>query len=549
MAEGQLQEPNGPLFPGSDFIKGATGMPAVRQLTLLLGIAASIALAVFVGFWMQTPDYRPIGSPKTPSEASEIVNALDAHRIPNKIDQRTGAILVPSDIIFQARMALAEDGVVGEQLGYEILDRDQGFGVSQFREFNDHRRAVEGELARNIMAINAVYHARVILATPKTTTFLRDRRKPSASVTLTLKPGRSLGQDKIRGIMNLVAGGVPDLDPADVVVVDQSGTLLSNGAADEALMRSERDLSLVGKIEANLYDKVSNILSRWAGADGFTAQVHAEVDFTRAESTQEQYNPELAVVRSEQQLEEEEFGQGNVIGGVPGTLSNQPPELVETPAPENESVERKSTRSTSTRNYEVDRTIRHTQQQVGRVQRLSVAVVVDYRPSVNADTGEVTYEAWSDEELDALTDAVRSAVGFREERGDTVSVVNREFYRPPPVEVTPIAFYEQAWFADAIKQTLGGIALIVVIFGLLRPLFKNLSQAGELVREQQSLAIADMTQMREAALQKAVPGIPAQIGLDGDDARNMKMETVRNLVHEDPKRVAQVVKHWVGKDE
>ena len=294
---------------------------------------------------------------------------------------------------------------------------------------------------------------------------------------------------------------------------------------------------------------MSNILSRWAGADGFTAQIHAEVDFTRAESTQEQYNPDLAVVRSEQQLEEQEFGQAGAVGGVPGTLSNQPPELADTPTTERENVDRKSTRSTSTRNYEVDRTIRHTQQQVGRVQRLSVAVVVDYRPSVDAETGEVTYEAWSEEELGALTDAVRSAVGFREERGDTVSVVNREFFRSPPVEVTPVAFYEQAWFADAIKQTLGGIALIVVIFGLLRPLFKNLSQAGELVREQQSLAIADMTQMREAAMQNAVPGIPAQIGGNGDDSRNMKMETVRNLVHEDPKRVAQVVKHWVGKDE
>ncbi|NKB98031.1 MAG: flagellar M-ring protein FliF [Pseudomonadales bacterium] len=490
MAEAQLKEPNGPLFPGSNFIKGATGMPVVRQVTLLVALAASVAMAIVVAMWVQTPDYRPIGSPKTPGEASEIVNALEAHQIPTQVDQRTGTILVPAERIFDARMALAEDGVVGEQMGYEILDREQGFGVSQFREYNDHRRAVEGELAKNIMAINAVYHARVILATPKTTTFLRDRRKPSASVTLTLKPGRDLNQDKIRGIMNLVAGGVPDLDPSDVVVVDQSGTLLSNGAVDDSLLRSQQDLDLVHKIEGNLYDKVANILSKWAGRDRFSAEISAEVDFTRAESTQEQYNPELSVVRSEQQTEEQELGIGGQIGGIPGTLSNQPPELADAPT-ENEVEETKSTRVSSTRNFEVDRTIRHTRQQVGRIQRLSIAVVVDYRPVTDAETGVVTNEAWSEEELAALTEAVKSAAGFREERGDTVSVVNREFYRAPTAEVAPTPFYEQNWFSGIIKQVLGGLAFIVVILGLLRPLFKNLSQAGELVREQQSLAIAD----------------------------------------------------------
>lgn len=548
MAEVQLQEPNGPLFPGSNFLKGATGMPVVRQLTLLVALAASVAVAIFVAFWMQSPDYRPIGSPKNPAEASEIVRALETYQIPYNVDQRTGTILVPAEQIYDARMALAEDGVVGSQLGYEILDRDQSFGVSQFREFNDHRRAVEGELARNIMAINAVYHARVILATPKTTTFLRDRRKPSASVTVTLKPGRSLSQDKVRGIMNLVAGGVPDLDPRDVVVVDQSGALLSNGAEDDSLLRSQRDLQLVRTIEGNLYDKVSNILSRWAGADRFTAEVNAEVDFTRAESTQEQYNPDLSVVRSEQQTEEQDIGQSPVVGGIPGTLSNQPPEFGEAPQGDAVEEERRSTRVSSTRNFEVDRTIRHTQQQVGQVQRLSVAVVVDYRPVTDAESGEVTNVPWEQEELDALTEAVKSAVGFREDRGDTVSVVNRPFYRPETAEVTPTPFYEEAWFSDVIKQSLGGIAIIVVILGLLRPLYKNLSQAGELVREQQSLAIADMTQLREAAMQEAVPGLPTPISLDPDDTSAAKMETVRNLINEDPERVAQVVKHWVGEE-
>ena len=544
---------SGAAFPGSDFLKGATGMPVVRQVTLLMALAASVAVAVFVTFWMQEPEYRLLSAPENAAEMSDIVNALENRQIAFKLDQTSGAIMVGADRLYDARMALAEaDVLTGGQRGYELLDQDQGFGVSQFREFNNHRRSVEGELARSVMAIKAVQHARVILATPKTSTFLRDRRRPSASVHVSLKPGRVLTHDKVRGIMNLVAAGVPELLPKHVVVVDQSGNLLSKGADDEDLLRSGRDLALTRTIENNLYDKVANILIPWVGADRFTAEVNAEVDFTREESTAERYSPDLVAVRSEQQVEEQEIGEKSSVGGVPGTLSNQPPEfgeLSEAGATGSNEEEVRSTRLQSTRNYEVDRTISHTRQQVGQLQRLSVAVVVDHQTIVDADTGETASQPWTDEDLRDLTAAVQSAVGFRADRGDTVSIVNRAFYREPQIEAAPTPFYEQAWFSDVVKQTLGGIAIIVVIFGLLRPLYRNLSQAGELVREQQSLAIADMTQMREAAMQEAVPGLPSPISLDPEDSSAAKMETVRNLINEDPERVAQVVKHWVSEDE
>lgn len=536
------------LFPGSNFLKGATGMPVVRQLTLTIALAASVAIAFFAVMWMQAPEYRPLGVSTEPQETADIVRALEARQIQFDLDQRTGMIMVAADRIYDARMAMAEENIlVGAQKGYELLDEEQGFGVSQFREFNNHRRSVEGELRRSIMKIQAVQDARVILATPKTTTFLRDRRKPSASVHVVLKPGRMLGADRVRGIMNLVAAGVPELKAEDVVVVDQSGSLLSRGVSDASALRNERDLALVKTIEQSLYDKVSNILTPWVGADRFTAEVNAELDFTRIEATEERFDPEAAV-RSEQSSEEQQIGEGGGAGGVPGTLTNQPPGLTEAEVLEEQRATR-NLRTSATRNYELDRTVSYTQSQVGKVQRLSVAVVVDYNTVTDPESGEQSLEPWTEEDLATLAAAVRSAVGYREERGDQVSVVSRAFYRTEVPEAVETPMWEQAWFLDLTKQVLGGIAIIVVIFGLLRPLYRNLSQAGEMVREQQSMAIADMSQMREAALQEAVPGLPTPISLDSDDSESAKMETIRNLIAEDPERVAQVVKTWVKEEE
>ncbi len=539
-------------IPGSNFLKGATGMPIVRQITLLVALAASVAIAMFVAFWMQAPDYRPISGPTSPDATADMIRALDARAIDYTIDQRTGVVMVPSDAFYSARMALADgQALPGPQAGYELMDRETStFGVSQFREYNEHRRAIEGELAKSITTIIAVAQARVILAMPKTTTFLRDRRKPSASVTVTLKPGRSLTSDQVRGVMNLVAAAVPELDPNDVVVVDQTGDLLSADAEDESRLRSQRDMQFVRTLENDLHEKVVNILTPWVGSDRFTAEVHAEVDFTRTERTEEAYDPETNAVRSEEQMEERSFGVESTVGGVPGTLSNQPPEFGTVPVEEGVEETERSSRVRAIRNFEVDRTVSYVQSPVGQLQRLTVSVVVDDRIGpVDEETGESTMVPWTEEDIGNLTAAVQSAVGFRAERGDAVNVVNRAFFRVPVEETAAVPFWEQVWFSDLLKQVLGGIAIIVVIFGLLRPLYRNLSQAGELVREQQSLAIADMTQMREAAMQEAVPGLPTPIALDPEDTSAAKMETVRNLISEDPERVAQVVKSWVSDNE
>ena len=554
MAELPVQSPvtalDSPGLPGGNFIRGAVGMPVVRQVTLLIALAASVSLGVFATQWMQDDTYKPLGTPVSAAQTGEIAQTLEDNLIDYRLDPNNGMVLIAADDLHRARMVLAGAELLGNgKIGYALLDEEQGFGVSQFMENARHRRSVEGELAKNIEVITSVQSAAVLLATPKTSSFIRDRRKPSASVTVTLKPGRTLDSAQIRGITNLVAGAVPELAAADVVVVDQSGFLLSEGSEDRSLRRSQQDMALVRAHEQALQSKISNILTPWIGGDRFSAEVNATMDFTRSQESEELYNPDLVALRSEQRSEEQNVGANQVAAGVPGTLSNQPPEFgaVNEAADTQESVRSSSVRST--RNYEVDRTLSYTEHQVGRVTRLSVTVVVDDQVTIDPETGEATSTPWAPEEIDHLTQAVQTAVGFRADRGDSVSVVNRAFYRPPVIAALDTPIWAESWFVELIKQVLGGIAIIIVIFGLLRPLFKNLSQAGEMVREQQSLAIADMTQIREAALSEAVPGLPSPINLGGDETSAQKMETVRNLIGEDPNRVAQVVKHWVNEDE
>lgn len=401
-----------PALPGANFLRAASGMPLVRQLTLLFAIAGSVALAIAAVLWMQAPDYRPLAGITTAYQANEVVQVLDASGIPYRLDDRTGMVLVPQDSLYEARMKLAgASGVDGRQLGYELLDQDQGFGISQFMEVARHRRSVEGELARSIATINAVESARVLLATPKSTAFLRDRRRPSASVTVRLVSGQSLRPAQVKGITNLVAGAVPELQAEDVAVVDQSGKLLSVQDEDAALEQSERQLAYIAKIESQLQDKINNILLPTLGPDRYSAEVSAEVDFTRTEEAEELYNPDLVALRSEQRMDEESVGEPQV-GGVPGTLTNQPPETApDAPdAAEGEVVNRRS-RSETTRNFEVDRTVSYTQHTVGSLTRLTVSVVVDDIGVADPDSGEITQQPWPEEELERLATLVRNAVG------------------------------------------------------------------------------------------------------------------------------------------
>jgi flagellar M-ring protein FliF len=248
-------------IPGGDFIRGAVNMPAVRQVTLLFALAAAVALGLFSALWMQDEEMKPVAGISSPEDAAELARLLDGAGIAYQLDHRTSTLLVPAERFYEARMQVAGASIAADnQQGYELLDQEQGFGVSQFMENARHRRSVEGELVRSVLTIDGVQQARVLLAMPKSTTFLRDRRKPSASVTVTLAPGSTLSPEQVRGITNLVAAAVPELEAGAVAVVDQSGRLLSKQLEDPALEATERQLAHVARIEQGLQGKIEQIL-------------------------------------------------------------------------------------------------------------------------------------------------------------------------------------------------------------------------------------------------------------------------------------------------
>ncbi len=544
---------------GSSFLRGFGTLPILRQVGLLIALAASVAMGFSVVLWMREPDYKPLTGVSSAYQANQVAEVLQAEGIAYRMDSATGMLLVPVDSLHAARMKIAgsEAGSGGQQ-GFELLDRDQGFGVSQFMETAMHRRSLEGELARSITSIQSIVQARVHLAIPKTTAFLRDQRTPSASVTVTLAPSQSLGEGQVRAIMNLVAGAVPELKADHVTVIDQSGRLLSGQDEDEGFADTDRQLRYVKQVETKLNEKIRNILLPTVGANRFMAEVAADVDFTSVEETEELFNPDLPALRSEQTVNEQRVGDG-ADGGVPGALSNQPPAVATAPeaagdavaaAANPASVPRRS-RNQATRNFELDRTISHTRHQVGRVTRLTVSVVLDDQAIAGKDGADTTYVAWDEQELERLTALVKNAIGYSAARGDNVSVVNRAFQVERFEAAEPVPFWMEAWFLDIVKQVMGALLILALLFGLLRPLFKSLSTAGAQSANDQTLArIANMNAGGGPQMYNDFNGARGHQGmLPGGAPYQNQLGTVRGLVADNPARVAQVVKHWVAKDE
>ena len=561
MAASALGEP----LPGASFLRGFSALPVIRQVGLMLALAASVAVGFSVVLWMRDPDYRPLTGVVSAYQTNEVAEALQANNIPYRLDESSGMLLVPAESLYEARMRIAGGQITGGgQVGFELLDKDQGFGVSQFMETAMYRRSLEGELARSIATISAIRQARVHLAIPKSTSFLRDQREPTASVTVTLSPGQGLADGQARAIMNLVAGAVAELKPEHVTIVDQSGRMLSQRDEEEdAFAHTDRQFKYVRQLEGKLQEKIRNILLPTVGANRFMAEVAADVDFTWVEETEELFNPDLPALRSEQTVDEQRLDEG-AEGGIPGALSNQPPAVavapetaanVETLA-ENIPVPRR-THNSATRNFELDRTISHTRHQVGQVRRLTVSVVVDDLP-VGTDTeGESQYEPWDQADLTRLSALVKNAIGYDPARGDMVSVVNSPFLEERVEEAPPTPFWAETWFLDMIKQVLGAVLLLVLVLGLLRPLFKSLSKAGDsgAVEDQAMVRLSGMGLPASAAyhdeLETGGQVLERSSGaLAGKAAPyDAKLDTVRGLVAENPARVAQVVKHWVAKDE
>ena len=437
---------------------------------------------------------------------------------------------------------------MSDSAGFEMLQKDQGFGTSQFIETARYQRALESELGRTIATLSNIESARVHLAIPKRSVFLRDHSKPTASVLVNLYSGRSLEEGQVAAIVHLVSSSVPHLEPGDVTVVDQQGNLLSSGGDTQTAGLSSTQLSYAQKLEQGYSERIRQLLEPIVGIGRVRASVAADLDFTVTERTEENYNPDLPALRSEQTREDLSTS-GAGAAGVPGALTNQPPEAGQLAnAPGGDAAagtgEPRSSSKNSVRNYELDKTISHTRLATGTVRRLSIAVVLDDKQSVEKG-GKVTTAPWPDDQLQRFTGLIKEAVGFNERRGDTVNIINSSFAPPPALEPVPApSLLEQPWLWTLLKQVGGVAGVLILVFGLLRPVLRSLAERG--TEALQGGAAAGEAGQGQLGMAGGAPGHAQLQAPQVDYEHNLR--NARAVVKEDPKRVAQVVKNWVAED-
>lgn len=536
---------------GTSPLGGLAALPVRQLLVLVFGIAALAAVIAAAFLYSKESDYRVLFANLEDRDGGAVVAALTQLDVPYRFAAGGGAILVPADRVHDVRLKLAGQGLPrGGTVGFEILD-SQKLGMTQFQERLNFQRGLEGELARSIQSLAAVRSARVHLAMPNNTGFVRKRQLPSASVLLNLHPGRVLERGQVAGIVNLVAASVPELTPSRVSVIDQDGMLLSNrDAADHGLDSAQLDYAR--RIEASYIDRIVGILEPIVGKGNVRAQVTAEIDFTQQESTAELYRPnqngEPAAIRS-QQVSIDPAPGAATAQGIPGALSNQPPAAASAPAngpaqetgagaPEGAAAAGLARRDSVT-NYEVDKTIRVTRSPTGTVKRLAAAVLIDYRHGVDAE-GNQTQEALTAAELESINALVREAIGFSEARGDSLSVLNTPFTREelPPLPEVPLWKDPQVIdtareFGKHIGLLLLGLATILMV---IRPALRSLrsaNQASPASRVQQ--VVADDVALPTPESKPALGATP-----NAD---------VLQLARENPGTVASVIRNWVATEE
>ena len=539
-------------------------IPIQKIIGMLMSIAATIAISAGVYLWAAAPSFAPLYNGLEPQDATEVVNALQAAAIPYKLDGATGSVMVDVGRVHEARLKLAAQGLPkGTSVGIEMLQDEQSFGTSQFIESARYHHAMEVELARTISMMRNVKSARVHLATPKKSVFVRNRENPSASVALNLYGGRNIDESQVNAILHLVASSITDLSIDDVTIVDQRGRLLSSGGSSNNVAMSARQYDYTRQVEQDYIQRIEHLLEPIMGVGKVRATVNAKIDFSEEESTEEVYNPDQTSVRSEQSTETAVYGNGQAQG-VPGALSNQPPEggtLVEGAGePGSVAGQGKPLNSTknSVRNYELDRTIRHKKRNSGNVERLTVAVLVDDRITTDED-GNIEHTPLSNKEISRMTSLVQQTIGFDEKRGDVVNIINASFTPVAAEEALPEpTLLEQPWVMSIAKQVLAGLIILILIFTVLRPSVKSVTDykppvpmivdANGVSREAGSAAVN-----AEAGGEEGEEGAMAKLehqdgGIPLPSDHNEKIEFAKAMVDQDPRKVANVVKDWIGNE-
>jgi len=531
-------------------LAGFNKLTIVRQASVIAGVALVMALAIAILIWSQDPTYKPLITRLQDHNAQDIIEVLQREGIPFEIDPGSQILMVQAGDLHDARMVLASASLIDDKtVGLEVLDKDSTLGTSQFIENARYRRGLEGELARTITSVKSVRNARVHLALPKQSVFVRDHRKPRASVFVEIYPGRDLSKNQVEAIVNLVASSVSEMDKTDVSVVDQHGNLLSKEDEQTDEMLATKQLEYTEKVENSVAQAVNNILRPVLGVENYKAEVSADIDFTVQEQTEELYNPDLIALRSEQLIDEENSGKQN--GGIPGALSNQPP--LDATAPEQANGAgaggaATNRRSEATRNYEVDRTLSYKQHQIGSIRRLTVAVVVNDRESVNAD-GDTVLVPWQEADLQRLEVLVKDAVGFNAARGDSVNVINSAFMGDGEISLGDPDFWTQPWFWEIMKQVLAGLFILVLIFGVIRPTIKSIANRG---REDEQMSLLEELEDAEAGLDEekvTLSGMDEFLLPGASESFERQLDALKGLIAEDPARVAQTLIRWVNESD
>ncbi len=559
-------------------------MPALpaslRPLLLLVGIAAAVAAGVWIVLWSRGPTYSLLYANLSPQQESQVVQALQGAQIPYRLDPATNGVEVPAQQLDAARLKLAGQGVAGGD-SFAEFDKGSGFGVSQFIENIRYQHVLESELAHTIASLQQVASARVNLAVPRQSVFISDQTPASASVFVQLRDGSALGPEEVQAIVNLVASSVPNLSASHVTVVDQNGQLLSSPQGDSPYALDEQSFNMVHRLESEDRRRIVALLTPLVGPGLVHADVVAALNTGTSEQARELYKPGSQIVRSEQ-ISEQSAGGGP--GGVPGSLSNEPPvagtlappAAAKPPASRGGSSASSASKPASasqgataasrssgvkgavepvgapggaghvlssniTRNYEIDRTLDYSRQPPGQIRRLSVAVLIGYRP-VKGANGKVTEVPLSAQELARVTQLVKDAVGFDPARGDSVSVVNEPLNLPAAAaaggQYVGPSLWQRPIFWSLVKIIAGLVAVLALALVVLRPMVRML-----LAPASHALAPAQLAVETEGAPQAQKEAVVKAL------SHEQQLANARALVSQDPKRVAQMVRGWVGNDE
>ena len=550
-----------PTPASPNWLQRLSALDRAQRMRLGAGVVLLVAAAVAAVVMGRQPDYRVLFSNLGDKDGGAVVAQLSQMNVPYKYSEGGGAILIPAERVHDVRLRLATQGLPkGSVAGFELMESNK-FGMTQFQERLNFQRGLEGELTRSIQALSSVQSARVHLALPNQNGFFREQQKPSASVLVSLHPGRILDRAQLAGIVHLVASSVPELAPSAVSVLDDTGKLLSQSPDSTAGAEiNAQQLLYVQQLERQYSRRIMDILEPVVGRDNVKAQVTAEVDFSQTESTSEQFRPnqtpDSSAVRSQQVLESR-GSSTKTATGVPGAVANQPPAPSAAPinganpAPNaggQQGTEEQTNKRESTTNYEVDKTVKVVRGSTGAVKRLSAAVVVNYQSA--EDKGKTVTKALTPEQIEQMTALVRETIGFNRERGDSVNLMNTPF-QVTAVPATDTPLWKQPEVVDLAKTFAWPVGAVLfaalVLMGLVRPALKGSAPA-------KATAAKPVAGGQLDALEAETPERPALAAPSRKDEvlpatpEQLRLEDARVLAKENPVAVANILKTWLNGD-